>query len=210
MDDTLLKQARQLNLRNRLIGGPFPPIILLTDQSRQPDPLAAIARLPRNSMVIFRQYDHPGRAALAAKICAECHRLGHQILIANDLSLALKLGADGLHLPEYRILQKPAIFGHIPAGLIVTSACHSMASLRKLCLLPARFRPDGVLISPVFPTQSHPGAPNMAFGVVQRAARLSAQHNMTPIGLGGIDRNTIGKLRRSVLASVAGIGFSVR
>ncbi|WP_417803523.1 thiamine phosphate synthase [Thalassospira lucentensis] len=209
MDDILLKQAGQLNLRNRPIGGPFPPVILLTDEVRLPDPLAAIAQLPRKSMVIFRHYDHANRTALAAKVCAESRRLAHKILIANDLALALKLGADGVHLPEYRILQTPSIFGQIPSGLIVTSACHSMATLRKLCLLPRDYRPDGVLISPVFHTQSHPGAAHMPFDRVQQVAHLAAQNAIIPIGLGGISRNTIKKLRGSVLASVAGIGFSV-
>ena len=208
MDASLLKQAHQLNLRNRVTNGLFPPVILMTDDHRLPDPVAAMTKLPRHSMVVFRHYDHPDRASLAAKLRSQCRRLGHRMLIANDVALALTLGADGVHLPEYRIWQSPSMYRQIPDGLIVTSACHSMTTARKLCLLPASFRPDGLFISPVFATQSHPGASTMPFGVVQRVARICAHHAISPIGLGGINRENVGKLRGSALASLAGIGFS--
>ena len=183
-------------------------MVLMTDDQRLPDPREAIKQLPRDSMVIFRHYGHPDRARLAAKIRIECRRLGHRILMANDIELALALGADGVHLPEYRIWQSPSIYQQIPENLIVTSACHGMATLRKICLLPRRFRPDGLLISPVFATRSHPGATSLSSAQVRHMAMQCHQRGITPIGLGGINRETCGFLRSSSLASLAGIGFS--
>lgn len=208
MDDTLLKQARQLNLRNGGPNCPFPPIILLTDDLRLPDPAPAIKSLPRDSMVIFRQYDHPQRAALGANLRSLCRAKGIPFLVANDVSLALKLTADGIHLPEYRILTTPHIYRQIPARFLVTSACHSVTTIRRLGVLPIQYRPDGVLISPLFPTQSHPGANTLSFNDIFTMADLCKHGGMTPIGLGGINKKNVGILRSSPLASLAGIGFS--
>ncbi|WP_114096423.1 thiamine phosphate synthase [Thalassospira profundimaris] len=208
MDDTLIKQARQLNLRNGGPTGVIAPVILITDDLRLPDPVAAIKQLPPDSMVIFRHYDHPHRARLAATLRQICRARHIPFLVANDLSLALTVSADGLHLPQYRILQTPHIYWQIPRDIVVTSACHDMLTLRHLALLPARYRPDGVLISPVFPTRSHPGAPTLSHRTVLHMASICKHLGITPIGLGGINAKTCRNLRSSSLASLAGIGFS--
>lgn len=208
MDDTLLKQARQLNLRN---GGKhclMPPIVLMTDDVRLPDPDAAIKALPNDSMVVFRHYDLPERAIVGGKLRRLCRARGILFLVANDLTLALKLDADGIHLPEYRIHQTPQIYTQIPHNLIRTSACHQINTIRALQQLPDLARPDGVFISPIFPTQSHPGANALKQSNMLAMARLCKEAEMSPIGLGGITAKTAAKLRTSALASLAGIGFS--
>ncbi len=208
MDDTLLKQARQLNLRNGGPNCPIPPIILLTDDQRLPDPAPAINFLPTDSMVIFRQYDHPHRAKIGAKLRSLCRAKAIPFLVANDISLALKLDADGIHLPEYHILTTPYFYHQIPSTLLVTSACHSLVTIRRLGILPKQYRPDGVLISPIFPTHSHPGRNPLSLNTVLAMAELCKRSGMAPIGLGGINKENVGSLRSSSLASLAGIGFS--
>ena len=208
MDDTLLKQARQLNLRNSRPGSVFPPVLLLTDDHRLPDPRSAIKQLPRNSMVIFRHYNHPDRPKLAASLRQLCRLHQIRFLVADDLGLALEISADGIHLPEYRILQTPGIYHQIPTGMITTSACHGIKTLRHMALLPSRNRPSGALISPVFSTQSHPGRSGLSLQKVQQLAMLCHTLGITPVGLGGINRKTCRNLRSSALASLAGIGFS--
>ena len=209
MDKALLKQARRLNLRN---GGPnclIPPIVLMTDDKRLPDPEPAIRALPRDSMVIFRHYDHPMRAQIGAKLRTICRAKGIPFLVANDVALALKLDADGMHFPEYRALTDPDIYLRIPGNFMRTSACHAPKTIQRLGLLPKTALPDGVLISPIFPTQSHPGANPMSRADIRQISRMCHMLGITPIGLGGITAQTIGNLRTSALASIAGIGFSV-
>ncbi|AXO13104.1 thiamine phosphate synthase [Thalassospira indica] len=208
MDKALLKQARRLNLRNGGPNCPIPPIILMTDDQRLPDPEPAIRALPRDSMVIFRHYDHPKRAKLGARLRTICRAKAIPFLVANDVALALRLDADGMHFPEYRALTDPGIYRQIPQDFLRTSACHSAQTLRQLALLPKHIRPVGVLISPIFPTQSHPGANPMSLSDIRQISRMCHMLGITPIGLGGITAQTIGKLRTSVLASIAGIGFS--
>ncbi|WP_296992538.1 thiamine phosphate synthase [Thalassospira sp. UBA1131] len=209
MDKTLLKQARRLNRRN---GGPnclIPPIVLMTDDQRLPDPEPALRALPSGSMVIFRHYDHPQRAKLGAKLRAICRARGILFLVANDVGLALRLDADGLHFPEYRALTDPGIYQRIPEHFMRTSACHALTTIQRIGLIPEAARPDGVLISPIFPTQSHPGANPMSPSDIRQISRMCHMLGITPIGLGGITAQTIKNLRTSALASIAGIGFSV-
>jgi thiamine-phosphate pyrophosphorylase len=209
MDDTLLKQARQLNLRNGGQDARLPPIVLMTDDVQMPDPVKAIRNLPRDSMVIYRHYDHPDRARLGAQLRQICRARHIAFLVADDLSLALKLNADGVHLPEYRILTKSAIYQRIPDWMIRTSACHGPDTIRRLALLPSALRPDGVLISPLFATDSHPGSASLATRPAFAMIEMCRRAGMQAIGLGGITAKTAKKLKSSSIASLAGIGFAV-
>ena len=49
-----IRLARQANLLNERAGAALPPLVLMTDDERLPDPLAAARLLPRGSMVIVR------------------------------------------------------------------------------------------------------------------------------------------------------------
>ncbi len=210
MDATLAKQARQLNLRNGGPNCPIPSIVLMTDEKRLPDPIPAIIGLPHRSMVIFRHYDlaPADRTKLAYRVRRTCRQYGHLCLIADDLALALHLEADGIHLPEYRIRKTPHAYRQIPRDMLVTSACHSMQTLHLLALLTPDQRPDGVLISPVFATESHPDQPGMAFSAFLQRTALCRSLGLIPIALGGIKPDNVAMLRGSGVASLAGIGFS--
>ena len=72
----------------------------MTDEKRLADPVPLIGGLPTNSAVIFRHYGAPDRENLAIRLTAAARKHGVKVLIAADARLALKVGADGLHLPE--------------------------------------------------------------------------------------------------------------
>ncbi|HEX7774936.1 MAG TPA: thiamine phosphate synthase, partial [Parvibaculum sp.] len=89
-------------------------------------------------------------------------------------------------------------------GLVMTAAAHSEAAIFRA----ARARIDAVLISPVFPTASHPGAP--ALGVVRfaRLAHLARRLGLRVYALGGITGPaSLRRLTGSGADGVAGVGF---
>src|SRR3546814_4118749 len=140
--------------------------MLLTDSRRPPEPLPAAAQLPRGSGVILRHYDWPRvqRLALAIKLARLCRRRGLLLLVAGDGGLALAVGADGVHLPEG--------LGHLAGGLrrrrrnwIITQAAHGAGAVAQALRQGGA---DALLVSPVFPTASHPEAEGL--GVVRFAA----------------------------------------
>lgn len=169
----------------------LPPRWLLSDTLRLPDPLPAASQLPRGSGVLFRHYEwsKSDREALALRLAALCRARGLRLLVAGDPGLALRCGADGLHLPQAMLVYAAGVARRHPRWLL-TAAAHDAGAIAQA----ARGGVDAVLISPVFPTASHPGAAGL--GVV-RFAQLAAMARRKCLGvyaLGGIAEQTARRL----------------
>lgn len=195
---TLADLARRLNLRGA--AAPLPALILMTDEARLPDPLAAAAALPRGSAVILRHYGAPGRAALARRLAVLCRRRGLRLLVAADARLAAAVGAAGLHLPEALARRGSGPWrGWRNRSWLITAAAHSPGAL----FAAARAGAHAVLLSPVFPTASHPGVP--ALGPL----RFAAWCRMSPLpvyALGGVSAATARRLLGGGAIGIAAIG----
>lgn len=192
MDRTLATTARRLNARHGARHH-LPPLILLTDRLRLPDPLAAAARLPAGSIVILRDGDLPPgqRQALGLALAALCRRRRLVLLVAGDPRLARRIGADGVHWPEKRLPRRVRGFA--------TAAAHSLPALIRA----RRAGAAAALLSPVLPTLSHPGAPSL--GVI-RFAGLVRLAGLPVYALGGIDGATAPRLLGSGAIGIAAIG----
>ena len=70
---TLAELALSLNLRSRGRSC-VPPLILMTDAVRMPEPAPFVATLPAGSAVILRHYGSPDREELARRLVALCRR----------------------------------------------------------------------------------------------------------------------------------------
>jgi len=172
------------------MAGQLPPLVLMTDDERLPDPLAAAAGLPKGAMVIVRSRDAGRRADLARAVLARHRDLF--VLIADDPALAAALGADGLHLPQAKAHQA-AHWRALRPGWILSAAAHAPRALHA----PV----DMFFLSPIFPTNSHPGravlgAPRA--NMIARAARVPVY------ALGGIESRNARLL--SGFAGIAAIG----
>lgn len=200
---TLSDLARALNLlrapRVRACGARLPRLILMTDPKRTPDPIAAAAALPRGSAVILRHYGESGREALARALVRFGRKRCIRILIAGDTRLALRVGADGVHLPEYAARRASASWTPCRRpGWIVTAAAHSWGAV----LRAKRAAVDAVLLSPVFPTASHPKARPLGVMAFAKMARRSPR----PVyALGGMTPARAKRLAGSRAIGIAGI-----
>lgn len=175
----------------------LPAVWLMTDATRLPAPQQAIAALPREAGVIFRHYAVADRAALGAELRALCARRGLPFLVAGDVGLALALRAEGVHLPEAHIMRAGAIKRRAPQ-LRVTVAAHSLPALIRARAAGA----DAALLSPVFPTESHPGAPTLG---AHRFARLARAAGLPVYALGGVNAENAARLRGSGAFGIAAI-----
>ncbi len=192
MDHRLVAWAREVKARQQRLdrrARALPVLWLFTDAVRQPDLQAAVAALPRRLCgVVFRHDGAPDRIALAKAVARQCRTLGIPMVVAGNARLAAAVGA-GVHLRDGRL---PA--GHGPKGwrrstALVTSSAHSGADLRRARLMGA----SAVFLSPVLPTQSHPGA--RALGATRWAALAQAASGRS-LALGGIDGRTVRRLPR--------------
>lgn len=178
--------------------GGLPRLWLFSDPTRLPDPRAAMAALPRGAGVVARGLA-PGLLRPVARLARQ---RGLILLVAGDGRAALALGA-GLHVPDRR--QSPGLLAFLaarraaPGRHIMSMAAHGgqrgAARARRLGV-------DCLFLSPLFPTQSHPGAPSLG-GV--RWSGLARRLAAPCIALGGITAARLGAVPRRA-AGVAAIG----
>ncbi|MCG8508366.1 MAG: thiamine phosphate synthase [Rhodospirillales bacterium] len=179
----------------------LPPLILMTDAVRGPDPGLAALSLKSGTALVLRHYGDPGRAELARQLALICRRRGVLFLVAADWRLAFRIGADGVHLPEGLARRGPRAWGSPAArdrGFLVTAAAHSFPAITRAAAAGV----DAVLLSPVFSTASHPGAASL--GPVRFA--LSCRKSPVPVyALGGLNPRTAARMAGTGLAGIAGV-----
>ena len=196
MDQRLVAWAREVKARRRRRDSPgrmlrarrLPVLWLFTDERRLPDPRPVIAALPRGLCgVVFRHDGAVGRAGLARAVARQCRTLAIPLVVAGDARLAAALGA-GVHLRGGRQAGSQGLKAWRNSRALVTSSAHSGTDMRRARTMGA----DAVFLSPVLPSQSHPGAP--ALGIIRWAALTrSAPGSMA---LGGVTGRVARRLPR--------------
>lgn len=123
-------------------------------------------------------------AALAEPVAAACRRYGARLTINGDIELAARLDA-GVHLTAGQLMAARAR----PDLPWVGASCHDAAELAQAADLGVDF----VVLGPVQPTASHPGAAALgwdAFG------RLLEDYPLPVYALGGLAAADLGAARR--------------
>jgi thiamine-phosphate pyrophosphorylase len=188
--------ARAANRLKAEMRSPLPPLVLMTDDERLPDPLAAARALPRGSMVVVRSKEQEGLERLSSALLRVARTRGFGVVVAGDPALAARLGADGFHLPEARAGEIAYWRARLPSLLITTSA-HSLRALLRAQMTPA----DAAILSPLFATQSHPGRGSLT---AARANLIARTARLPLYALGGVDASNTLLLRTFV--GIAAIG----
>jgi thiamine-phosphate pyrophosphorylase len=191
----LARHAARLNARN---GRGGPALVLMTDDARATDWQSAVGALPRGSAIVVRHRDARAREAMARALHGLCAARGVRLLIADDARLAVRLRADGLHVPEKQIGRLAGLRALYPRWLVSASA-HGARAVGAA----VRAGADAVLIAPVFATASHPG--RQALGAL-RAAMLASEARIPVYALGGIDAASALRVSAARLSGVALIG----
>jgi len=110
---------------------------------------------------------------LFAQVLRICRRRGHILLLAGDARTALRWHADGFHQRS---------LGH--SGLLHSAPVHNAREIAEV----KQSRPDLLFLSPLFDTNSHPGAQPLGPLMFQRLAKLAGPKRI--IALGGMTRQT--------------------
>lgn len=165
----------------------------MTDDTLEVDWVGAVAALPRGSAVVVRHREERAREALAWRLRPVCAARGVTLLIADDVKLAVRVQAGGVHLPQARMAKASEARAR---RLMVTVSAHDRAAVVRAGVLGA----DAVFVSPVFATASHTGRDGL--GVTQLAAMIAGSR-CPAYALGGIDARSINSLGALRLAGVA-------
>lgn len=150
---------------------PLPTIWLLSDARSDAGLDAALRRLPRGSGLVFRHYHLPEaeRRARFDQVARLARARGHVVALAGSKGQAGRWGAD---------------LAYGPRGDLAPA--HSLRELAQAG------RAVAVLLSPVFPTRSHPGAPSLG---PLRFRLLAARSQVPVIALGGMNARSARRLK---------------
>lgn len=149
----------------------------------------ALARLPRGSGLVFRHYhlDAASRRARFRDLLRAGRARGHCVALAGSAAQARAMGAGATYGSPRLLARGPAL-----ARLVTV---HSLAELAAA----HRARASAVLLSPVFPTRSHPGGTllgSLRFRLIAARARVPV------IALGGMDKARARRLRWPAWAAI--------
>ena len=115
------------------------------------------------------------------------------MIIGADIDLAIKYGADGVHFPRWF-----STSAQTPNGMIVTASAHDATELHRAKDMNA----DLALLSPAFPTKSHPEA----MGQGENMFRTLASTSPIPVlALGGVNETNALRLSGPNVVGLAAI-----
>ena len=174
----------------------MPPIWLFTDDIRLPDPRSAVASLPKGICgVVLRHDKAPDRLQLGEELSQICRMRRIVLVVAGDPKLAHHLRA-GIHLRGGRKLRR---IGTKKTALI-TCSCHDPIEATRA----KRASADAIFISPLFATDSHPGAKPLG---TLRWMALSLKFHRVRIALGGISAEKLRSIPRARCTGFGAIGY---
>lgn len=165
-----------------------PQRVLLSDARNDAGLLRALARLGPGDVLVFRHYhlDRGPRTARFAALAKRARMRGVRVIGSRAVR---GWRTDGSYGAPAEVAGR--------SGLKLATA-HSLKEIAAA----VRARADAVLLSPVFPTRSHPGARGL--GAVRFL--LMARHSPVPvIALGGMTRARAARLPVQGWAAIDGL-----
>jgi 8-oxo-dGTP diphosphatase len=135
---------------------------------------AALANGLRLIQVRDKDLPEAERLELALEIVRCAKRFGARVLVNGSLELAKAAGADGVHLDSGALMKCAAR----PDCEWVGASCHNSTELAQ-----AGDIADFAMLSPVLPTESHPGEPTLGW---EAFSQLAAQSPIPVYALGGV------------------------
>tara|TARA_B100001123_G_C14992603_1_gene900191 strand:+ start:50 stop:685 length:636 start_codon:yes stop_codon:yes gene_type:complete len=171
----------------------LPKVIIIFDDSFFNKKKFLNLKIPRNSAFLLRSYKSKERKKIAKQLLKFCKIRRLKLLISSDIKLADNINADGVHFPEYMVKKNNKINWKYTNQLklkkkwITTVAAHNINTIK----LAKNFNIDAALLSPVFPSKSHPMGKILG---VKKFTKIVKQANLPIYALGGINIKNVKSL----------------
>jgi len=171
----------------------LPALWLLSDGRNDASLEQALRGLPYGSALVFRHYhlapDERYKRFRALRRLARAR--GIYVILSGTETQARCWGADGIY-GAARDMKKTS------GEMLRIATAHNMTEIAHA----NRDRADAIMLSPAFPTRSHPGGATL--GPVR--FRLMAKHAVCPvIALGGMNAQTASRLNWPRWAAIDGL-----
>lgn len=186
---------------------PVPCLALVTDVKRYGDrPLAEVVEAAVRGgvdLVQLRVRDESSGPEGVLRLAQEVRQaLGDSTLLFINRypDVALKAGADGVHLPE---ADERVTRSDLPEGLLIGRSVHSPSAAQRA----RRAGADLLFAGAMFPTPSHPDVKPSGPDLIRDIKRSGPIAETGPvIGIGGINRSNVGAVIAAGADGVAVIG----
>ena len=169
----------------------------MCDPERTPDLLKIARSLPEGSALIYRHFGAKNRKKIAKKLRRISFERQIQLLIGQDIDLAMRVGADGVHFPERDLEKGLALHKEYP-DVLISGAAHSLEAVQQC----AENGFDAAIVSSVFKSDSPSAGAPMGVEAFEHIVR---QTKIPVFALGGINRRNVSALIGSGAAGIAGV-----
>ena len=171
----------------------LPQLWLLSDERNDASLEESLRYLPRGSGFVYRHYHlgDPERRVRFEELRQLAHALDHLVILSDSALTAREWGADGIYGAPRSLYPRRR-------DMLQIATAHGMDEIAQA----NRFGADALMLSPAFPTRSHPGAPSLG----PARFRLLAYHAQMPvIALGGMSDRTAKRLDWPRWAAINGL-----
>ena len=170
------------------------PLLWLLSDARNDAVLEDRLRaLPPGSGFVYRHYHLAPQERIDRFMALRriARARGHLVILADSTLTAREWGADGVYGAARSLYPTRS-------DMVTVATAHDMAEIAEA----NRARADAVMLSPVFPTNSHPGAPTLG---PARFRLLAGHAHMPVIALGGMNARTAHRLDWPRWAAIDGL-----
>jgi len=149
-------------------------------------------------LVQFRttNLSEPEYIELAKKVVSLSHDFGAKALINQSSHVFEQCQADGLHLNSKRLMEmrkRP-----VDKAVLLSASCHNAVEIERANEIGVDF----ILLSPVLPTQSHPGGETLGWESFKRMTELA---DMPVYALGGMEFDHLAQAKYCGAQGIAAI-----
>lgn len=171
----------------------LPNLWLLSDERNDAVLEARLASFREPVGFVYRHYHLPPQQRLARfnRLATLARTKGHLVILSDSTLTAREWGADGVYGAPLSIYPKRR-------DLIAIATAHDMQEIARANRVAA----DAVMLSPVFPTHSHPGGKVLG---TTRFRTLAYHAQMPVIALGGMTQTTARRLGWGCWAAIDGL-----
>ena len=186
--NSLLDYSKKVKVKNKKL----PRIIIVFNEKEFNKNFFLKLKIPNGAAILLRSYKIKGRKKIAKQLLKFCKIKKLKLLISEDIKLARDINADGVHFPTYMVKKDIINWSlinkiKIKNNLIITTAIHNSKELENAQL----FDFDAGLLSPVFPSKSHPNGKSLG---IRKFSKLVDKSDLPIYALGGINAKNIKSL----------------
>ena len=186
--NSLLDYSKKVKVKNKKL----PRIIIVFNEKEFNKNFFLKLKIPNGAAILLRSYKIKGRKKIAKQLLKFFKIKKLKLLISEDIKLARDINADGVHFPTYMVKKDIINWSlinkiKIKKNLIITTAIHNSKELENAQL----FDFDAGLLSPVFPSKSHPNGKSLG---IRKFSKLVDKSDLPIYALGGINAKNIKSL----------------